>query len=191
VITSVEGCLAYACDESDQESVAPNAVVLACSADDIARALAVAAEVEVPSVSIDARAGTMLLIEVGGDPPVCEPAMERLGGVCAEVGALDVLVAQDPAQRDRLWDARRQLSPATRAMARYKISGDVVVRDTTTSSEISSTGSVASPKRPPSRCSATATAATGSSSSDHTPSRSASATKRDVVSCTLSPSADQ
>src|SRR5262249_17270241 len=34
---------------------------------------------------------------------------------------------QDQAQRDRLWEARRQMSPATRAMARYKISEDVVV----------------------------------------------------------------
>jgi glycolate oxidase len=47
--------------------------------------------------------------------------------VCADAGALDVLAAQDPAQRDRLWEARRQMSPATRAMARYKISEDVVV----------------------------------------------------------------
>src|SRR5262249_51520399 len=38
-----------------------------------------------------------------------------------------VLAAQDQAQRDRLWEARRQLSPATRAMARFKISEDVVV----------------------------------------------------------------
>ena len=78
-------------------------------------------------VSIDARAGAMLLIEVDGDAPACESAMERVGSVCAEAGALDVLVAQDPAQRDRLWEARRTLSPATRAMARYKISEDVVV----------------------------------------------------------------
>jgi glycolate oxidase len=50
-----------------------------------------------------------------------------VGDVCTAAGAIDVLAAQDPAQRDRLWDARRQLSPATRAMARFKISEDVVV----------------------------------------------------------------
>jgi glycolate oxidase len=40
---------------------------------------------------------------------------------------LEVLAAQDAAQRDRLWEARRQLSTVTRAMARFKISEDVVV----------------------------------------------------------------
>lgn len=78
-------------------------------------------------VGIDARARAMLLIEVDGDDPACESAMERVGNVCAAEAAIEVLAAQDPAQRDRLWEARRQLSPATRAMARYKISEDVVV----------------------------------------------------------------
>jgi glycolate oxidase len=78
-------------------------------------------------LSIDARAGALLLIEVDGDPAGCEAAMEQAGGVCADAGALEVLAAQDSAQRDRLWEARRQMSPATRAMARFKISEDVVV----------------------------------------------------------------
>ena len=78
-------------------------------------------------VSVDARAQALLLIEVDGEPAVCDAAMERVGGVCADAGALEVLVAQDEAQRDRLWEARRQLSPATRAMAKFKISEDVVV----------------------------------------------------------------
>jgi glycolate oxidase len=68
-----------------------------------------------------------LILEVDGEPSACEAAMERVGGVTAEAGALDVLAAQDAAQRDRLWEARRQMSPATRAMARFKISEDVVV----------------------------------------------------------------
>ena len=78
-------------------------------------------------VGVDARAQAMLLIEVDGEPAECDAAMERVGGVCTEAGALEVLVAQGEAQRDRLWEARRQLSPATRAMARFKISEDVVV----------------------------------------------------------------
>lgn len=78
-------------------------------------------------VGIDARAGAMLIIEVDGEPTSCELTAERVGNVCAEAGAFEVLAAQDTAQRDRLWEARRQLSPATRAMARWKISEDVVV----------------------------------------------------------------
>jgi glycolate oxidase len=38
-----------------------------------------------------------------------------------------VVVAQDAAQRDRLWAARRMLSRATRKLARHKLSEDVVV----------------------------------------------------------------
>jgi len=78
-------------------------------------------------VGIDENARAMLLIELDGEPGACESAMERVGEVCDASQAIEVLAAQDPAQRDRLWEARRQLSPATRAMARYKISEDVVV----------------------------------------------------------------
>jgi glycolate oxidase len=85
------------------------------------------AAVRAAGVAIDARARAMLLVEVDGDATACEAAMERVGDVCASAGALEVLVAQDAAQRDRLWEARRRLSPTTRAMARFKISEDVVV----------------------------------------------------------------
>jgi glycolate oxidase len=78
-------------------------------------------------VPVDERAGALLLIEIDGDAASCELGMERIGEACVAMGALDVLAAQDSSQRDRLWEARRALSPATRAMARYKISEDVVV----------------------------------------------------------------
>ena len=45
----------------------------------------------------------------------------------AAAGCIDVVVAQDAAQRDRLWAARRMLSHATRKLARHKLSEDVVV----------------------------------------------------------------
>lgn len=77
-------------------------------------------------VPVDARASAMLIIEVDGEPADCDAQAERIGEVCA-AEAIEILVAQDAAQRDRLWEARRQLSPATRAMARHKISEDVVV----------------------------------------------------------------
>jgi glycolate oxidase len=78
-------------------------------------------------VAVDARAKAMLILEVDGSEPECERGMERLGAACDEAGAISVLVAQDEAQRDKLWEARRQLSPATRAMAKFKVSEDVVV----------------------------------------------------------------
>ncbi|AKT42164.1 FAD-binding protein [Chondromyces crocatus] len=82
--------------------------------------------VRVRGVAVDERARAMLIIEVDGEPSDCDAQAERIGEVCA-AEAIDILVAQDAAQRDRLWEARRQLSPATRAMARFKISEDVVV----------------------------------------------------------------
>ncbi|MFO0618694.1 MAG: FAD-linked oxidase C-terminal domain-containing protein [Polyangiaceae bacterium] len=78
-------------------------------------------------VAVDPSAGAMLIIEADGSEPECDRAMERLGEACVEAGALDVLVAKDEAQRERLWEARRTLSYATRAMAKHKVSEDVVV----------------------------------------------------------------
>lgn len=53
-------------------------------------------------VGVEARAGAMLIIEVDGEPTACDLAAERVGNVCAEAGAIEVLAAQDAAQRDRL-----------------------------------------------------------------------------------------
>ncbi|MCC6215389.1 MAG: FAD-binding protein [Polyangiaceae bacterium] len=76
---------------------------------------------------IDERAGAMLLIELDGDPAACEADAERTGEACVAAAALDVLVAKDSAQRERLWAARRRMSPAVRSLTRFKLSEDVVV----------------------------------------------------------------
>jgi glycolate oxidase len=81
-------------------------------------------------LSVDARAGALLLAEIDGKA-VHDDEMESLGdaltGGAGEVQAIDVVAAQDAAQRARLWEARRMLSPATRKLARHKLSEDVVV----------------------------------------------------------------
>jgi glycolate oxidase len=76
---------------------------------------------------IDTRAGAMLLIEVDGDEAACERQAERVGLSCDQAGALEVLVAQDAAQRERLWAARRDMSHAIRRLSKKKLSEDVVV----------------------------------------------------------------
>ena len=82
--------------------------------------------VRAAGVSVDARAGAMLLVEVDGEGS--ERALERVGeAVAAQEGSVDVLVAQDAGQRDRLWAARRMLSKATRKLAKHKLSEDIVV----------------------------------------------------------------
>lgn len=78
-------------------------------------------------VGVDPAAGSMLILEVDGAEATTDVEQERVGNACMTCGALDVLVAQDGAQRDRLWAARRALSGTTRAMAKFKVSEDVVV----------------------------------------------------------------
>jgi glycolate oxidase len=78
-------------------------------------------------VDIDQRAGAMLIIEVDGDAAACEQGAERIGQACTDAQALDVLVAQNEAQRARVWHARQELSPSVRALSRRKLSEDVVV----------------------------------------------------------------
>ncbi len=82
--------------------------------------------VRAAGVAVDPRAGGMLLIEV--DDAASEATLMRVGEVATSCeGCIDVVVAQDASQRDRLWAARRALSTATRKLARYKLSEDVVV----------------------------------------------------------------
>jgi glycolate oxidase len=79
-------------------------------------------------VAIDPRAKAMLLIELDGDEVEADRALERLGELLVgREGVIDVVVAQDASQRARLWEARRALSPATRKLAKYKLSEDIVV----------------------------------------------------------------
>jgi glycolate oxidase len=77
--------------------------------------------------AIDARAGAMLIMEVDGDEAACERQAERVADACATAQVLDVLVAQDAGQREKLWAARRQMSHAVRKLSKKKLSEDVVV----------------------------------------------------------------
>lgn len=76
---------------------------------------------------IDAGAGAMLLLEADGSPAACEAEAQRIGDACDAAGALSVQAAQDAGRRDRLWAARREMSPAIRKLSRRKLSEDVVV----------------------------------------------------------------
>jgi glycolate oxidase len=77
--------------------------------------------------AIDARAGAMLLVEFDGDEGACEREAERFAAACDAASALEVLVAQDAGQRERLWSARREMSRAVRKLSKKKLSEDVVV----------------------------------------------------------------
>lgn len=93
--------------------------------------------------AVDARAGALLLCEVDGAPHAASEAFERAGeALTLAKGIIDVHVAQDAAARDRLWEARRALSPATRKLAKYKLSEDVVVPRSRIAALLESTRSI-------------------------------------------------
>jgi glycolate oxidase len=71
--------------------------------------------------------GALLLVEVDGLPTAIEEEIARVSQACWAHGAPDVQQAQTESERDRLWDERRGLSLALRAMAPRKINHDVVV----------------------------------------------------------------
>jgi glycolate oxidase len=77
--------------------------------------------------AIPPAARALLIVEVDGDERACEAQAERIAGVLSDVPALDLVVARDGAQREKLWSARREMSRAVRRMAKYKLAEDVVV----------------------------------------------------------------
>ncbi|MFN3703223.1 FAD-binding oxidoreductase [Thermomonas sp.] len=72
-------------------------------------------------------AGAMLLVEADGSADALPDILAALGAAAEGEGLLDLDVATDGAARDRLWAARRALSPALRSIAPGKINEDVVV----------------------------------------------------------------
>jgi glycolate oxidase len=71
-------------------------------------------------------ATALLLIELDGHPAAIEDEATRVADVCVGLGA-EVRTASDDAQREKLWDARRSISPALHGFGMRKISEDVVV----------------------------------------------------------------
>ena len=71
--------------------------------------------------------GAMLIIEVDGVPAGVEDEAARVLDACKAAGALDTRRAATPEERDAIWEARRELSYATRALRPKKINHDVVV----------------------------------------------------------------
>ena len=72
-------------------------------------------------------AGALLMIEADGDAAVLAEAVAALTAAARGPGCLDVATAADDAAREKLWAARKALSPALRTLAPGKINEDVVV----------------------------------------------------------------
>lgn len=73
------------------------------------------------------QAGALLLIEVDGEEATLPAAVEAVARAAQGEGLLQLQAARDAAEVDRLWAARKALSPALRRLAPKKINEDVVV----------------------------------------------------------------
>jgi glycolate oxidase len=74
-----------------------------------------------------AAAKAMLLIELDGDLHALPAQIDRCGRALQQAGALRIISATDPNERERLWETRREMSRELRKRARHKIAEDVVV----------------------------------------------------------------
>lgn len=72
-------------------------------------------------------AGALLMIEADGEAAVLDAAVAALTAAAQGDGCLEVTAAPDEAAREKLWAARKALSPALRTLAPGKINEDVVV----------------------------------------------------------------
>ena len=73
------------------------------------------------------KAGGMLLIEVDGDELLAEQDAEKIRELCDKGGCLEFEAASDSQEADRLWEARRNVSPSLLKLRPHKISEDIVV----------------------------------------------------------------
>jgi glycolate oxidase len=71
--------------------------------------------------------GALLLVEVDGVPAGVAEEIGLVDDACRRAGALSITRPRSDAERDAIWQARRDLSYALRALAPRKVNHDVVV----------------------------------------------------------------
>jgi glycolate oxidase len=72
-------------------------------------------------------AGALLLIELDGDRTLARRQARLVQEICTQKGALDFQAATGKRKRERLWEARRNVSPSVYKLRPDKVSEDVVV----------------------------------------------------------------
>ena len=72
-------------------------------------------------------AGAMLLIEVDGDDDVVEKEIKQIDLLCNKYNAGQIVIAADDKEQEKLWAARRAISPALGRLKPTKINEDIVV----------------------------------------------------------------
>ncbi|PRH83523.1 FAD-binding oxidoreductase [Arenimonas caeni] len=82
---------------------------------------------EVGGADLPAAAGALLMLEADGEAAVLDAAESALRRAAEGPGCLSVDAAASEAEREKLWAARKALSPSLRTLAPGKINEDVVV----------------------------------------------------------------
>lgn len=78
-------------------------------------------------IGLPVNAEALLLIEIDGRPAVLDEDAARIADICRRCGCSAVEVARTGEERERLWKARRSVSPALGRIRPGKINEDVTV----------------------------------------------------------------
>lgn len=73
------------------------------------------------------QAGAMLLIEQDGETDLIQAEIEKIGEICLEGGAEDVIMAPDSARRTRMWNVRKEVTERIEKSWPYDVHEDIVV----------------------------------------------------------------
>jgi len=68
----------------------------------------------------------LLLIELDGHAQVITRDAEKISGICRHLGG-EIIMAEDDAAREKIWEARRSISPALYHLKPSKINEDIAV----------------------------------------------------------------
>ncbi|UCF86074.1 MAG: FAD-binding protein [Desulfobacteraceae bacterium] len=79
------------------------------------------------NLPLPAGAGAMLLIEVDGDQILVGQEVEKVRDLCEQGEALKFEAAEGKENAEKLWDARRNVSPSLYKLRPHKINEDIVV----------------------------------------------------------------
>jgi glycolate oxidase len=78
-------------------------------------------------IGLPTQSEAILLIEVDGRECLLDGDVKRIGEICGQCGATEVEIAHTEAEREKLWQARRAISPALGQIKPGKINEDVTV----------------------------------------------------------------
>jgi glycolate oxidase len=77
-------------------------------------------------VGLPKDAEAILLVELDGHPAAITKEAEQISEICTRLGA-EMIMAEDEAAREKIWEARRSVSPALYRLMPTKINEDIVV----------------------------------------------------------------